>query len=222
MSVAAVLGTEPLYVPEEVRDLASFRAWVHSADLPEKSRVHFLDGQVWVETEMEEMFSHNRVKSALSHALITLVEGSGVGLYISDGMLFTNDDAELATAPDAMVVLLSTLAAGRVWFDAGARATATELVGSPDIVIEIVSRHSVAKDTDWHFDNYHSAGVPEYWLIDARGPDVAFDIWKRGAKGYTAARKSAGWVKSAVLGQSFRLTRGELTPGVPRFVLENR
>ena len=222
MSVAAVLGTEPLYVPEEVRDLVSFRAWVHCADLPEKSRVHFLNGQVWVETEMEEIRTHARVKTALGMALATLVENSGAGFYLGDGVRFTSEDGDFSTEADAVVILTDTYEAGRVWFDAGARGDATELVGSPDIVIEVVSRHSVAKDTDWQFDNYHAAGVPEYWLIDARGPEVAFDIWKRGAKGYTAARKSAGWMKSVVLGRSFRLTRGELTPGVPKFELDIR
>ena len=61
MSVAAVLGTEPLFVPDEVRDLASFRAWVHTADLPEKTRVHFLNGHVWPGFEREPFESHNRV-----------------------------------------------------------------------------------------------------------------------------------------------------------------
>jgi Uma2 family endonuclease len=220
MSVAAVMGTEPLFVPDEVRDLASFRAWVHTADLPEKLRVHFLNGQVWVEQEMEEIRTHTRVKTALGFALAALVENSGVGFYLGDGVRYTNEDGDFSTEPDAVVILTETWETGGVWTDAGPQADATELVGTPDLVVEIVSRHSVQKDTNWHFANYHAAGVPEYWLIDARGADVAFDIWKRGARKYTAVKKVGGWVKSPVLGRSFRLSRTETVPGMPTFTLE--
>lgn len=220
MSVAAVLGTEPVFVPEEVRDLASFRAWVHSADLPKRPKVHFLNGQVWVEPEMEEIRTHTRVKTALGVALAALVEQSGEGFYLGDGLRYTNEDGDFSTEPDAVVILTEAWEERRVWTDAGPRADATELVGTPDIVVEIVSRHSVQKDTDWHFDNYHTAGVPEYWLIDARGAEVAFDIWKRGARKYTAVKKVGGWAKSPVLGRAFRLTRSETVPGMPTFTLE--
>ena len=36
MPLAAVLGTEPFVIPDGIDDLASFREWVHNADLPEK------------------------------------------------------------------------------------------------------------------------------------------------------------------------------------------
>ena len=124
-----------------------------------------------------------------------------------------------------MFVSNASLEAKRVVFTAGEdpEADATELVGSPDLVIEIVSRTTRDKDAEWLMSAYHNAGIREYWLIDAREEDdIRFDIYKRGPKEYTAARKSDGWVKSAVLGKQFRLTRKEGSHGYPRFKLEVR
>lgn len=92
--------------------------------------------------------------------------------------------------------------------------------GSPDLVLEVVSNSSVRKDTEVLFDEYWAAGIPEYWLVDARGDDVEFDIHKRGPEGYVATRKQGGWLKSAVLGKSFKLVRTEDADGNPDFTLE--
>jgi Uma2 family endonuclease len=51
-----------------------------------------------------------------------------------------------------------------------------EILGSPDLVVEIVSDSSVRKDTTLLRDAYWKAGVREYWLFDARGAEIRFDI----------------------------------------------
>ena len=56
---------------------------------------------------------------------------------------------------------------------------------------------------------YLDAGVKEYWVVDARPEPARFDIYKAGAKGFTASRKTAGWVKSPTFGKSFRLDVGK-------------
>jgi Uma2 family endonuclease len=100
---------------------------------------------------------------------------------------------------------------------------ATRVVGSPDIVVEIVSPSSEDTDTAWLMSAYHNAGIPEYWVIDARDEDdIRFDIYKRTAKEYAPGRKQAGWVKSPILGKSFRLTRIEGKSGHVRFALDVR
>jgi Uma2 family endonuclease len=209
-------------IPGWVVDLSSFRRWVHSGELPDKLRAQFLNGEVWVDLFMEEAYSHNFVKNALYLVLGPLTEG--LGLFFSDGMLLTNEDAGIATEPDAMFVSSAALESGRVELTAGANAeaTATEVVGAPDLVIEVVSRGTEEKDTELLMAKYHDAGIPEYWVIDARdADDIRFDILKRGRKSYTAARKSDGWVKSAILGKSFHLVR-TVVAGYPRFKLEVR
>ena len=60
-----------------------------------------------------------------------------LGLYFTDGMTFlTNDDAEFATEPDGMFLSNEALDVGTGRLTAGEtrRPSATELVGSPDLV----------------------------------------------------------------------------------------
>jgi Uma2 family endonuclease len=214
-----------LHIPAWVNDFHSFRRWIHEHETPEKLRIHFIGGEIWTDFFMEELFSHSRVKTALGIALGGLIEGEGLGMYIPDGMLLTNAAAELATTPDAMFVSNDALEAGRVAFVAGQRgqAHATEMTGTPDLAIEIVSPSSEVKDTEWLMSAYHNAGIPEYWVIDAReSRNLRFDVFARRPKGYVAARKSDGWAKSAILARSFRLSRVRGAHGFPIFQLEVR
>lgn len=224
MALVAVPGYGAVEIPVWVNDLPSFLRWVHSGELPEKPAVHFINGQVWVDFHMEELNSHNRVKAAFHSALYDLVVAEDLGEYFPDGMRLTSDAAGFSCEPDAMFVSHAALEAGRVTFRAGETtgATATEAVGTPDVVIEIVSPSSEDKDTEWLFPNYWNAGIPEYWLIDCRGSSIAFNIYRHGPRGYTAARRSGGWVRSAVFGRAFRLTRQQPRSGIARYTLEVR
>ncbi len=222
MSLVVTQTHGQIEIPVWVNDLASFRKWVHSGVLPEKLPVHFINGQVWVDFSMEELNSHNRVKTALGITLARLIEEGDFGVYISDGMRYTSEDGDFSTEMDAAFVSHATLAAKRVWFEAGKRGKATEMVGTPDLVIEIISRTSVQKDAEWLFSHYWYAGVPEYWFIDARGAEIEFEIFKRMAKGFTAVRKTDGWAKSASLGKEFRLTRKGSTNAIVTYQLESR
>jgi Uma2 family endonuclease len=214
-----------IHIPPAVRDVDSFCRWIDSSELPEKLPVHFLRGEVWVDASMEELFTHNRIKTALGITLGGLIEENELGLYITDGMRFVNKPAGIATEPDAMFVSNASLESKRVRFTAGKRlgAQATRAIGSPDLFIEVVSDSTAEKDTDWLLTAYHEADVREYWLIDARDEaSLRFDILRWTARGYSAVRKVDGWLKSAVLGTSFRLVRRMTEHGYPRFRLDAR
>jgi Uma2 family endonuclease len=213
-----------IIIPGTVTDLASFLDWIDTADLPEKLPICFINGMVRVDL-MEELYSHSRIKTALGITLGALIENGELGMYVPDGMLLANESGEFATTPDAMFISNAAIKTKRVRFTAGKKrgAIATRVVGSPDLVVEIVSPSSEVVDTEWLMSAYHDAGIPEYWVIDAQDEgDIRFDIYKRGKKEYTANRKSDGWVKSTALGKSFRLTRKDDKNGYPRFTLEVR
>ena len=208
MSRVLVRPVGELVSPSGVTDLASFREWVHAGELPEKVAVHFIANEVWVDLTTDTL-SENAVKTAIYSTLGRIVCAGRLGLVFSNRMLLTNDRADLACEPDAMFVSAESLNTRRVTFTAGATtgAVATEMVGSPDLTVEVVSRSSVEKDTVLLFDAYFQTGVLEYWLIDARDEaDIRFDIYRRGTKGFTAVRKAKGWVKSDVFDRKFRLT----------------
>lgn len=191
--------------------------------MPEKLRVHFINGEVWADMSMEEGYSHNLVKNAVYATLVPLTRGRG--LFFSDGMTLTNDQIAVGTNPDAMFLSNGSLGAGRVEVVAGRRprAEATEVVGSPDLVVEVVSPNSVDKDTEWLTSAYHNAEITEYWPIDAREEDdIRFDVLKRGPKGFVLQRKKGGWVKSPVLGKEFRIVWSAGDHGYPEVTLEVR
>ena len=102
----------------------------------------------------------------------------------------------------------------------GAQEGYTEILGTPDMVLEVVSASSVTKDTVSLREAYFEAGISEYWLVDARGDRLEFQILKRGEIEYTDTRKVGGWIKSAVFGKSFKLTRGVNRSGNPTFKLD--
>jgi putative restriction endonuclease len=211
-----------LRIPDWVADLATFRRWVKSDAVPEKGRVCYLGGEVWVDVSGEQVFSHNLVKQAFNLVLGGLVAANRLGRYHPDGVLLTNAAADLSSQPDGLFVSHASRAAGRLRAVAGARSGFTELEGTPEMVLEVVSDSSVEKDTITLPVLYWRAGIPEYWLVDARGERPTFGLLKRGAKGYTAVRQQSGWVKSSVFGRSFRLTRGVDEFGDPEFTLDVR
>ena len=73
------------------------------------------------------------------------------------------------------------------------------------MVLEVVSKRSEKKDNSILREDYFTAGVREYWLVDARQDPASFEILKRGTDGFVNTRKQDGWIKSAVFGRSFKL-----------------
>jgi hypothetical protein len=59
-------------------------------------------------------------------------------------------------------------------------------------------------------------------LVDARGTELRFDILRKGPKGYSAVRRKAGWLKSAVFGHEFQLTQRTDELGHPKYTLAVR
>jgi Uma2 family endonuclease len=95
----------------------------------------------------------------------------------------------------------------------------TEVEGTPDMVLEVVSDNSVEKDTVRLLRLYWLAGIPEYWLVNAREGTISFEILRRTRSGYVPARKRAGWQPSGVFGKSFKLTMNVDELGYPEFTL---
>jgi Uma2 family endonuclease len=73
--------------------------------------------------------------------------------------------------------------------------------------MEIVSKFSVQKDTKSLREKYHRAHIPEYWLIDARGDEIDFQILIWQESGYATSAGKGGWQMSPVFNRRFRLIR---------------
>ncbi|MGH7224168.1 MAG: Uma2 family endonuclease, partial [Gemmataceae bacterium] len=136
-------------------------------------------------------------------------------------ILLSNVDADIAVKPDALFASTDALA-DRVRILEGKNEGYVELVGSPDMVLEVVSTSSVRKDTQRLRRDYWQAGIREYWLVDARKEPLDFDILRYTPKGYRAVLKKDGWINSVVFGKSFRLIHRIAALGRPKYTLELR
>ena len=213
------LNSDSVHAPFWVNDLESFRRWMLSDESPEKVPLFFLAGEVWIDLSKEQFFSHNQLKKVFSRVLSGL-EREARGRFIPDGMLVSNEEADLSGNPDGAFVTNDSFLSDRVQLIEGKEDGYVELEGSPDMVLEVVSDSSVEKDTEVLRELYWKAGIREYWLVDARGERLEFQILRHSTRGYTPVRKSAGWLKSAVFSKAFRLTRQLDDLGHPDFTLD--
>ena len=172
---------------------------------------------------MEQLFTHNAVKTEISRLLAALVRTQDLGYCFGDGNLLSHAGAGLSTEPDACFLAYDTVASGKARWVAGATEGVVEIEGSPDMVLEVVSTSSVHKDTVELRNLYWQAGIAEYWLVDARGQAPAFSLLKRGTKGFVETRRQAdGWLKSQVFATAFRSSKRLDRLGNPQFSLETK
>jgi len=206
-------------VPRWVTDLESFRRWTHAEDFPDYGLIASFDGKLWIEAQMETVL-HNKAKGKVCAVVETIVEEEELGHLVVDRMRLSHPEAGLSTEADATFASLETLQRQRLQVKQG--PVSSELVGSSDMVLEVVSTSSVQKDTVVLPQLYWKAGIREYWRIDPRGTKLRFDIFLHAKEGYEPVKARNGWLKSAVFGKSFRLTMKLNGLDLPVFKLEVR
>ncbi len=215
-----LLDSVSIGIPGWVVDHASFRQWFQSNDFPEEGRVSFLDGEVMFDMSREQIFSHVAMKTEIGRVLANLAKQDSAGTYFGDGLLITHLGAEVSNNPDGVFVANASFEDGTVRLVEGAKQGFIELEGSPDMVLEVVSDSSVRKDCELLREAYWKAGIREYWLIDARGDRLDFQILKHTSKGYSSIRMVGAWLKSSIFRKSFCLVRSTNKRGLPQFTLE--
>jgi Uma2 family endonuclease len=209
-----------LEIPEWVTNLAAFRRWTDEPSFPEKGNIWWLCGKVWADMSQEQIFTHVDIKGEIYHVLKGIVRTGRLGRIFTDGLLLTNDAADLSGNPDATFISHHAIETNRVVLVEGKEEGFTEAVGSPEMVLEVVSKSSEEKDYTILNRAYYAAGIDEHWLVDARKDPLQFDILRRTPDKFAPTRKQAGWLKSAVFGKSFRLFKRKDDSGNPEFILE--
>jgi Uma2 family endonuclease len=200
---------DALCVPTDAFDFSGFRRWISSSDFPERARGTLAEGELFLDMSPESIEAHNKVKTSLTADLQTIVRAENLGEFYGDGALLTHEQAQLSTEPDGMFASWATLESGRLRLlpRADGDPDGIELLGTPDIVIEVVSPSSVRKDNMVLRSAYARAGIPEYWLVDARGAELSFQILWLDTGVYALANASSATQKSRVLGRDFVLAR---------------
>jgi Uma2 family endonuclease len=210
------------HIPRDAYTLAGFRKWVLSDEFPEKQPVMFLKGEIYLYMPKEDVFTHAAVKTAVAGTIFNLNQELDLGDFYINGVLVTNVEADVSGNPDMVCILWDSLESGKVRYVNNDKDRTVEIEGSPDWLLEIVSNGSVKKDKVELRETYHKAGVREYWIIDARGDAIDFQILHWRKTGYAAAPRKAGWQRSRVFGRSFQLTRSRDRRGAWRYALATK
>lgn len=212
---------ERIGIPRSALELDGFRRWATSDRFPEKLRAAFVDGELFLEMSPQELEGHAKVKAALGAALWKLVEDEDLGELYPDQTLLTHPGAGLSCEPDGLFASWATFESGRLRRveKASRDDRFVELEGTPDLVVEVVSDSSVRKDTVALREAYAAAGIAEYWVIDARGDDVSFQILHLAGDRYQTLAPDGAAQRSQVFGRSFLLERTRNRMGYFRYRL---
>jgi Uma2 family endonuclease len=198
-----------LTVPASACTLAGFRDWATSDDFPRSGRISFINKELLIDMSPEEIQIHGPLKTEIGAVIYQLCRNLDLGRFFPDRTLVTNQAAGLSTEPNGTFASWDTLESGRLRLVPREKKPdqSMEVEGTPDWVLEIVSDTSVGKDTKKLREAYHRAGIPEYWLIDARSEEIDFRMLVHRPTGYEAVAARGGWQRSKVFGRSFRLER---------------
>ena len=217
--VTDIVVNGSVHIPLWVTDHDSFRRWACSNDFPERGQFFFLNGTFWVDLSMETLI-HNQIKGIITAVLTAFVTPESLGRVLFDRMMLTNSNAHLSCEPDGMFISNQTIEQGLVTFESGDESL--QVIGTPDLALEVISKTTRTKDTIDLMADYAKAGIAEYWLVDSTIDAPELVIMRLVGGKYVAARKHDGWLKSHVLGRSFRLTCKKDSTGMSQFNLETK
>lgn len=195
---------------EATTSLVAFRHWASSDDSPDRGRFDYINGEIDVEWEPEELDTHGALKGELLTAIANRVKDLKLG-YVFTRARFSSPSADLSAQPDAMLIAYVAIESGHVRLvpkAGGEPGRYVEIEGPPDLIVEVVSDSTVHKDTTRLPRAYFEAGVKEFWLADGRKEELTFVVHRRGESGFEPVTADAdGFQPSLVLGTSFRLDR---------------
>ncbi len=155
---------EQVVAPKQKMSWEEFLAWVDEDVWAE-----------WVNGEVVVMSPASNLHQALVLFLAALMqhwaEAHDLGVVRTEPFLIKLPKPLPARAPDIIFIAKENLH----------RITTNFFDGAPDIVVEVISPESRARDRGEKFYEYEQAGVKEYWLIDPDRKQAEF--YRRGEDG---------------------------------------
>lgn len=169
-----------IQAPTQKMSVDEFLQW-----LDEDTHAEWVNGEVLLMSPIS--FEHQEVARFLLKILSEFVDARGAGVICYEP--FQMRLANSSRSPDILFVSKANLH----------RLKETYLDGAADLVVEVISPESRARDRGEKFYEYEEAGVREYWLIDPERKQVEF--YQLGEDGVyrTVLAGSEGQYRSAVL-----------------------
>ena len=216
---ASVILEDQLEIPMDIHSLDDFRQWALTEEFPERGRIDYIAGRIEVDMTFGDLFCHGTLKTELLRVVGQRVKTPQRGHLFTDRTRVSSPAADLSAGPDLVFVSHESIASGRVRpvpKASGELGRYIELEGAIDLIAEVVSDSSVTKDTRRLPRAYYQAGIREFWLIDARGDDLQFQIFQAGRTQFdpAPADRTDGYRHSAVLEAWYRLERRQGPQGL--------
>ncbi|MBI4504193.1 MAG: Uma2 family endonuclease [Chloroflexi bacterium] len=188
MDVQREVATPSRRPPSGTLTFEAFLAWCD-----EDTWAEWVDGEVLLLTPNTRR--HQELVGLLYRLFAAWAEAHDLGVVLVEPFLVRlPGPARSARLPDLLFVA----------HEHRDRLTETFLDGAADLVVEIVSPESAARDRGEKFVEYEAAGVSEYWLIDPDRQQAEFYRLGPDGRYHLAQGGSAGSYESAVLA-GFRL-----------------
>ena len=146
------------YTVERVYTYEDYLNW------PEDERVELIDGKIYYMAAPSK--THQMLLARLSAKFGNYLHGRSCDFYFApfDVRLDLKAKKDTVVQPDLIVVCDDEL------------LTEKGVVGSPDLVIEILSRSTASHDRVTKYNKYLEVGVKEYWLVDPNLKEVVVNI----------------------------------------------
>lgn len=207
---ATIHFEDDLIIPASAFSFRGFRAWANSPEFPARGRICYIQGSIEVDMNADELRDHNPIKAAILADLLSLIRAEKLGKVLTDGVRLVNEQGDVISEPDLVFARHETIRAGTVrYVESGDESgRLVEMEGTPDMVLEVVSKYSVRKDTVLLPRAYFEGGIPEYWLITPNEEGVDFRLLVRGEIEFAAVVADAdGYRFSPGFQRSFFLQR---------------
>jgi Uma2 family endonuclease len=155
-------------LPPTPISFADFLEWVD-----EDTHAEWVDGQIIMTSPASD--NHQMLRDFLVKVVGVYVDTHRLG-WLWGGFLMKTEVRPSGREPD--IVFVAEERRNRV--------TPTYLDGPADLVVEIISPDSIARDRGEKFVEYEAAGIPEYWLLDPLRQEALF-YWRGEDQLYHAA-----------------------------------
>lgn len=124
-------------------------------NLPDGQRAELIDGELYMMATPDRM--HQELVMILSNSIFNYIQEKkgDCKVYPAPFAVFLNTDDTIYLEPDISVICDKN------------KLTDEGCKGAPDWIVEIVSPSSRPIDYNKKLFNYRTAGVREYWIVDA-------------------------------------------------------
>lgn len=157
--------------------------------LPEGTLAELINNQIYMSPSPP--FNHQSICKAILRKLLVAIEDEGKGqVFFAPFDVYLDEDSNVVQ-PDLFVVLNE---------NSGIIDEKGHIHGSPDLVVEVLSKGNSDNDLIRKKQLYEQFLVREYWIVD---PDSRLAIgYRLDGKAYTRIAEDIGVIKSPLIGLS--------------------